>query len=169
MRRGLLITVLTLVLLTVCSYSCSKKISQDTTVKIERFLKKTVADTLEEDYQRTLEEEALLASIEDQSICPGCERRVHDDWQVCPNCHTRLHKSCHHCGKPMELPWNLCPYCGTPAPGMRREGQTLDEALRPLPAESMPGIEPEELAPTPAEEIAPATDEDEQPVTLPDS
>ena len=32
----------------------------------------------------------------------------------------------------MELPWNLCPYCGTPAPGMRRENLTLDEALRPI-------------------------------------
>src|SRR5512139_2218684 len=29
--------------------------------------------TLEEEYQQTLEEEALLQSIEDQAICPGCE------------------------------------------------------------------------------------------------
>jgi hypothetical protein len=35
----------------------------------------------------------------------------------------------------MELPWNICPFCGTPAPGMRREHLTLDEALRPLPEE----------------------------------
>jgi hypothetical protein len=35
----------------------------------------------------------------------------------------------------MELPWNICPHCGTPAPGMRREHLTLDEALRPLPDE----------------------------------
>jgi len=77
--------------------------------------------TLEEEYQRTLEEEALLVSIEDQALCPGCERRVHDDWQVCPNCHTKLKKSCQSCGKLMELPWNICPYCGTPAPGMRKE------------------------------------------------
>ncbi|PWH17872.1 MAG: zinc ribbon domain-containing protein [Anaerolineae bacterium] len=77
--------------------------------------------TLEEDYQRTLEEEALLASIEDQALCPGCERRIREDWQVCPNCHTRLKKICTHCGKLMELPWNICPYCGTPAPGVKRE------------------------------------------------
>jgi RNA polymerase subunit RPABC4/transcription elongation factor Spt4 len=79
------------------------------------------AHTLEEEYQRTLEEEALLASIEDQTLCPGCERRVRDDWQVCPNCHTRLKKPCPHCSKLMELPWNICPYCGTPAPGVRKE------------------------------------------------
>jgi RNA polymerase subunit RPABC4/transcription elongation factor Spt4 len=77
--------------------------------------------TLEEEYQRTLEEEALLASIEDQALCPGCERRIREDWLVCPNCHTKLKKTCLHCGKLMELPWNICPYCGTPAPGVKRE------------------------------------------------
>ena len=86
--------------------------------------------TLEEEYQRTLEEEALLASIEDQSLCPGCERRVRDDWQVCPNCHTKLKKACQHCGRLMELAWNICPYCGTPAPGVRKE------AVGPEPVES---------------------------------
>ncbi|MGC1375322.1 MAG: zinc ribbon domain-containing protein [Anaerolineales bacterium] len=79
------------------------------------------AHTLEEEYQRTLEEEALLASIEDQTLCPGCERRVRDDWQVCPNCHTKLKKPCPHCNKLMELPWNICPCCGTPVQGVRKE------------------------------------------------
>jgi RNA polymerase subunit RPABC4/transcription elongation factor Spt4 len=90
------------------------------------------ARTLEEEYQHTLEEESLLQALEDLPLCPGCERRVKDDWQVCPNCHTKLKKSCHHCGKLMELPWNICPYCGTPVPGMRQEGTTIDEALRDL-------------------------------------
>ena len=92
--------------------------------------------TLEEEYQQTLEEEALLQSIDEAPVCPGCGRRIKDNWIVCPSCHTKLKKNCHQCGKLMELPWNLCPYCGTPAPGMRREGLTLDEALRPLPVES---------------------------------
>ncbi len=77
--------------------------------------------TLEEEYQRLLEEEALLTAIEDQPICPGCERRVQADWQYCPHCHTRLKKACRHCGKLMNLAWNLCPYCGTPVPGAERE------------------------------------------------
>jgi RNA polymerase subunit RPABC4/transcription elongation factor Spt4 len=92
--------------------------------------------TLEDEYQHTLEEEALLQSIEDKPLCPGCARQVHDDWSVCPNCHTRLKKNCHQCGRLMELPWNLCPYCGTPAPGMRRENVTMDDALRTLPLDS---------------------------------
>jgi RNA polymerase subunit RPABC4/transcription elongation factor Spt4 len=89
--------------------------------------------TLEEEYQRTLEEEALLQTLEDLPLCPGCERRVKDDWQVCPNCHTKLKKSCNECGKLMELPWNICPYCGTPAPGMRHEtAVSMEEALKEL-------------------------------------
>jgi RNA polymerase subunit RPABC4/transcription elongation factor Spt4 len=97
--------------------------------------------TLDEEYQRTLEEEALLQGIEESSLCPGCGRRTRENWVVCPNCHTKLKKNCHQCGKLMELPWNLCPFCGTPAPGMRRDGLTLDEALRVAPAEEEEGPE----------------------------
>ena len=86
--------------------------------------------TLEEEYQRTLEEEALLQALEDLPLCPGCERRVKEDWQICPNCHTKLKKTCHNCSKFMELSWNICPFCGTPAPGMRLESTSLDDALR---------------------------------------
>jgi RNA polymerase subunit RPABC4/transcription elongation factor Spt4 len=78
-------------------------------------------ETLEEEYQHSLEEEALLQSIDDVAICPGCNRRVQKDWVACPNCHMRLKKTCTHCGKSIELPWNLCPYCGTPVPGARVE------------------------------------------------
>ena len=86
--------------------------------------------TMEDEYQHSLEEEALLQSIEETSLCPGCGRRIKENWIVCPGCHTKLRKSCHQCGKLIELPWNICPHCGTPAPGMRKEGISLDEALR---------------------------------------
>ena len=96
--------------------------------------------TLEEEYQRTLEEEALLQALEDLPLCPGCERRVKDDWQVCPNCHTKLKKNCENCNRLMELPWNICPYCGTPAAGMRRDTATsVDDALRGLKLNDEPG------------------------------
>jgi len=93
------------------------------------------ARTLEEEYQQTLEEEALLQTIEDQSICPGCERHIRDDWMVCPSCQTKLRKPCHSCKKLMEIPWNICPYCGTPSPGMRKEGGTMDDVARGLTVE----------------------------------
>ena len=91
--------------------------------------------TLEDEYQHSLEEEALLQNIEDIPLCPGCNRHLQPDWLVCPNCHTRLKKRCHNCGRLMELPWNLCPYCATPVPGMRLESMSMDEALQALPGE----------------------------------
>jgi len=86
--------------------------------------------TLADEYQHSLEEEALLQTIEDAAVCPGCNRRVQKDWVACPNCHTRLKKTCSHCGKSIELPWNLCPYCGTPVPGARAENIPADDPLQ---------------------------------------
>ncbi len=94
--------------------------------------------TLEDEYQRTLEEEALLAAIEDQLLCPGCERRVKDTWMVCPSCQTKLKKNCHICDALMELPWNICPHCGTPELGMRKENMSMDDVLRNLNIEEEP-------------------------------
>lgn len=88
--------------------------------------------TIEEEYQHSLEEEALLQSLEDNPICPGCGRKAQTAWIVCPNCHTRLKKPCHHCQRLLELSWNLCPYCATPAPGMRKENLSMDDALQEL-------------------------------------
>lgn len=110
--------------------------------------------TLEEEFQQTLEEEALLQSIEDHTLCPGCGRRVQEDWVACPSCYTRLKKSCHQCGRSMELAWNLCPYCGTPAPGMRRENLTIDDAIRNLPLDTLEESEPaEDEGETPSESL----------------
>lgn len=80
-------------------------------------------ETIDEAYQHALEEEALLAEIEQQLLCPGCSGRTEPDWLICANCHTRLRKSCSSCGRLMELSWQVCPYCGTPAPGTRAESQ----------------------------------------------
>lgn len=87
--------------------------------------------TLEEEYQHTLEEEALLQSIEDNPLCPGCGRRVHEDWIACPNCHTRLKKPCQQCGRLMELSWNLCPYCSTPVYTPTPEDETVEAGDEP--------------------------------------
>ena len=89
--------------------------------------------TLEDEYQHTLEEEALLQSIEDVPLCPGCGRHTKEDWMVCPNCHTKLKKACHQCGKLMELSWNLCPYCGTLSPGKRKENIIVDDVIQESP------------------------------------
>lgn len=81
--------------------------------------------TLEDEYQQTLEEEALLQSIEEAVLCPGCSRKTEPDWLVCPSCHTKLRKQCHQCQRLLELAWNICPYCATPVIGMRKEEKDL--------------------------------------------
>lgn len=120
------------------------------------------ARTLEEEYQQTLEEEALLQSIEDQPVCPGCERRIKEDWLVCPSCQTKLRKPCHSCARLMELPWNICPYCGTPAPGMRKEGTTMEEVVRNIPVEEK-AVEEKPLEEKPLQED-PVPVEEEKPL-----
>ena len=97
--------------------------------------------TLEDEYQKTLEEEALLQSIEERPTCPGCGGRIKDNWMICPSCYTRLKKTCHECGRLMELGWNLCPYCGRATPGMRRENLSVDEAMQPAPVVDLEDVE----------------------------
>ncbi len=70
-------------------------------------------ETLAEAYDRSLEEEALLQSIEERESCPGCGQRTDEDWVICPYCHTKLKKSCHHCGRAIHLRWTVCPYCSS--------------------------------------------------------
>ena len=96
--------------------------------------------TLEETYQQMLEEEALLTAIEEQPVCPGCERHVHADWQYCPYCHTRVKKACESCGQMMELSWNLCPWCGTLVPGARMAEKPVvpDKPELDLPDDDLP-------------------------------
>ncbi len=86
-------------------------------------------ETLDDKYQRSLEEEALLSEIETKTTCPGCGSVVQSDWQICPHCHTRLHKPCTNCGRLMELPWQVCPYCGnhTPHPHRNPPESTVEQ------------------------------------------
>jgi RNA polymerase subunit RPABC4/transcription elongation factor Spt4 len=71
------------------------------------------ARTLEEEYQSSLEEEALLAALAGRLTCPGCGRQVEGEWRICPACSTVLRKACADCGRMLDLSWNVCPYCGT--------------------------------------------------------
>jgi len=70
-------------------------------------------ETLSEKYVRSLEEESLLASVEDQEFCPTCGRRVDADMQFCPSCQTKLRNACGNCGRAVHLSWAMCPYCGS--------------------------------------------------------
>lgn len=82
-------------------------------------------ETLAEQYDRALEEEALLREIEELNLCPGCRRPTKEDWVVCPYCHTPLRRPCPHCGRLVDLNWTVCPYCGQPIP--EEEAETSQE------------------------------------------
>ena len=69
-------------------------------------------ETLSEVYERSLEVEALLQGIEERMACPGCNRRIDEDYMICPTFHTRLKKACVSCGRLLHLRWNICPWCG---------------------------------------------------------
>lgn len=69
-------------------------------------------ETLEEAYEHSLEQEALLQAIEETDECPGCGQQVEGSFLYCPDCHTRLKKACPDCGRALRLHWSICPYCG---------------------------------------------------------
>jgi hypothetical protein len=87
-------------------------------------------ETLAEAYERSLEEEALLQTIEEKPSCPGCGRPSNTLWQVCPYCHTRLKKACGQCGQMLELAWNICPFCAALQPQADAEGRSRARARR---------------------------------------
>lgn len=69
-------------------------------------------ETLDEAYQRSLEEEYLLQDLQELPLCPTCNHFVHDDWQICPHCNTQLREPCDNCARLVDLRWDICPYCG---------------------------------------------------------
>ena len=63
-------------------------------------------------WERNLAEEALLAEVESIHHCPGCERRIDDEWIICPTCRTRLKRVCPNCSRLVGMDWSLCAWCG---------------------------------------------------------
>ena len=123
-------------------------------------------ETLSEIYERSLEEEALLQGIEERMACPGCNRRIEEEFMICPTCHTRLKKACPACGRLLHLRWNLCPYCGAiqtatkPAPALA--AQPVAMPLEPATeVAELPGTTPSRL-PEPAAEEQPEVTWEEQ-------
>lgn len=70
------------------------------------------SDTLDDTFQRSLEEEYLLQDLEELPLCPSCQRYVHDDFVYCPHCRADLRQPCAGCERLIDLRWEICPYCG---------------------------------------------------------
>ncbi len=89
-------------------------------------------EKIDEVYERTLAQEAMLAEIETVRNCPTCRRRVHEDWIICPTCRTRLARVCPNCSKLVGLDWSICAWCGRDF-----ERREVAAAVSPSPAPSL--------------------------------
>jgi RNA polymerase subunit RPABC4/transcription elongation factor Spt4 len=69
-------------------------------------------ETLDDAFQRSLQEEYLMQDLEELPLCPSCQQYVEEDWVFCPSCHTELRDHCVSCGHLVDLRWSLCPFCG---------------------------------------------------------
>ncbi len=69
--------------------------------------------TLDEAFQRSLEEEYLLQDIEEAALCASCQRQVSDDYILCPHCQASLKQPCTSCNQLIKIGWPVCPYCGS--------------------------------------------------------
>ena len=71
-------------------------------------------ETLDQAFQRALEEEYLLQDLDDLPLCPGCQRTVDPEFVLCPHCQTALRGPCPACSRLIDLRWDVCPYCSVP-------------------------------------------------------
>jgi RNA polymerase subunit RPABC4/transcription elongation factor Spt4 len=71
-------------------------------------------ETLDQTFQRALEEEYLLQDLDDLPLCPGCHRSVDPEFVLCPHCQTRLRAPCPSCSRLIDRRWSVCPYCAVP-------------------------------------------------------
>ncbi|HUG14410.1 MAG TPA: zinc ribbon domain-containing protein [Thermomicrobiales bacterium] len=69
-------------------------------------------ETLDDAFQRTMEEEYLLQDLDDFPVCPTCRRSVRDEFLYCPHCRTELRLPCVACQRLVDVRWESCPYCG---------------------------------------------------------
>lgn len=69
--------------------------------------------TIDEAFQRSLEEEYLLQDLEEAALCPSCQRQVSDDYILCPHCQASLKNPCTSCNQLIKVGWPVCPYCGS--------------------------------------------------------
>ena len=84
--------------------------------------------TISDRYERSLEEEYLRHDIEEQFVCPQCQRGIDHEFILCPHCHTALRRRCISWDHVIDLTWSICPYCGDDGSGL--VGRTTQIRMR---------------------------------------
>lgn len=93
-------------------------------------------ETLDQTFQRALEEEYLLQDLDDLPLCPGCQRAIDPEFVICPHCRTRLRGPCPACTRLIDLRWSVCPYCAVPVDRTAIESGAGIEEIRVLDAQA---------------------------------
>lgn len=92
-------------------------------------------ETLDQVFQRALEEEYLLQDLDELPLCPGCQRSVDADFVICPHCQTSLRQACASCDRLIDRRWAVCPYCTAPVTADREAAlPTIDATATATPA-----------------------------------
>ncbi len=84
------------------------------------------SETLQQAYDRKIEQEAILSELHAASACPECRRPVEDGFMVCPFCSASLREPCSSCGQLLRHAWRYCPHCATSRPRPQRAASRLD-------------------------------------------
>jgi len=79
-------------------------------------------ETLDQVFQRALEEEYLLQDLDELPLCPSCQRSVEAEFVICPHCQASLRHACASCSRLIDRRWAVCPYCTAPVTA-DRDGQ----------------------------------------------
>jgi len=119
-------------------------------------------ETLAEEYERALAEEAVLQDLHERRTCPSCQRRIEESFVLCPYCEHQLRDTCLNCGELVDLDWVVCPHCGhpheVPEQESRRSGRKATRQTSAEPVEQEPLLE-EELELEPAQASSPEPEE----------
>ena len=73
-------------------------------------------ETVEQRYQREIEDSYLAQEISSIAACPICARAVKDEFIFCPDCGTSLRRTCGSCGRLADADWKVCAFCGHDLP-----------------------------------------------------
>jgi len=84
------------------------------------------SETLQQAYDRKIEQEAILSELHSASACPECRRPVDDGFMVCPFCAASLREPCPNCNQLLRHAWRYCPHCATSRPRPQRAATRLE-------------------------------------------
>lgn len=73
-------------------------------------------ETVEQRYQREIEDSYLAQELTSIPMCPECARPVRDEFIFCPDCGTSLRRTCGSCGRLVDADWQVCAFCGHDLP-----------------------------------------------------